>query len=308
MQIDQRAAMALLPLFTGLLLSPPTAGADPSSTTWTETATKLGAMHLHSGRHDLGQRRAERPPAPETILPTLLSTRGSFLALLLRAGAIIHESQPGDETMSHVNTGMQRLDFPKYVRALYVLGADGPVQRDVYGSGANTPGTSLPKEVSEAVSLLPAPSNLDRAWLVDPVGSRFLAVGVGVASTPEENVRLGSIQKNVGSDAQWRKLYQLGDTETCPAGGSAIGALLGGAVLAGDGPGNNDEISDNSSVLSYYCVQNESGDVVQSDVFAPSRLGYGGTGENAPPILPPAAAAPSSTRTTRCAKWSGRTS
>ena len=246
---------------------------------WTEIARELESMYLLNGRfraaYDLGRERAARDPAPETILSTLISARGNFLAPLLRVGATFYESQPGDEAMSHVDAEMQRVDFPSYVRAFYVLDEERSVQRGMYGSGADPPSAALLEQASGAVSLLRA-SNSNLAWLVSPVGARYLVLEFGVATTPEENVRLEGIQSNVESDEQWQKLYQLEYTETYPASGSAIGTLLGGAVLAGEGFGGYEEVFGDSSVLSYYCIQSESADIVRSHAFAQSELGYGG--------------------------------
>jgi hypothetical protein len=253
---------------------------EQAPTTWTELATTLESMYLLNGRfraaYDLGRRRAARDPGPETILSTLISARGNFLAPLLRVGAVFYGNQPGDRALTHVDTEMQRVDFPDYVRAFYVLGPDGTVQRGMYGSQADAPSASLLEEVSGAVSLLRASSSPNLAWLVSPVGSRFLVLEFGVATTPEENVRLESIQENVESDQQWQKLYQLEYTETYPASGSAIGTLLGGATLAGEGFEGYGDVFDGSPVLTYYCIQSESGDIVRSHDFGRSRLGYGG--------------------------------
>lgn len=245
---------------------------------WTEIARELESMYLLNGRfraaYDLGRERAARDPAPETLLSTLISARGNFLAPLLRVGATFYENQPGDKAMSHVDTEMQRVDFPDYVRAFYLLGADGTVRRGMYGSEAEAPSAALLEQTSGAVSLLRS-SNSNLAWLVSPVGERYLVLEFGVATTPEENVRLEEIQSNVESDAQWEKLYRLEYTETYPASGSAIGTLLGGAVLAGEGFGGYEEVFGGSSVLTYYCIQSESGDIVRSHDFTQSELGYG---------------------------------
>ena len=253
---------------------------DQSPATWAEIATNLESMYLLNGRfraaYDLGRRRAAREPAPERILSTLIAARGNFLAPLLRVGTVFYQSQPGDPALSYVDSEMQRVKFPDYVRAFYVLEGDGTVDRGMYGSEADAPSASLLEEVSGSVSLLRAPGNSNLAWLVSPIGSRFLVLEFGIATTPEENVRLESIQENVESDEQWQKLYQLEYTETYPASGSAIGTLLGGAALAGEGFEGYGEIFEGSSVLTYYCIQSESGDVVRSHNFGRSRLEYGG--------------------------------
>jgi hypothetical protein len=162
------------------------------------------------------------------------------------------------------------------VRAFYVLEDAGTVDRGMYGREADAPVASLLEEVSGSVSLLRAPGNSNLSWLVSPIGSRFLVLEFGIATTPEESVRLESIQENVESDEQWQKLYQLEYTETYPASGSAIGTLPGGAALSGEGFEGYGEIFDGSSVPTYHCTQGESEDVVRAHNFGRSRLGYGG--------------------------------
>ena len=214
-------------------------------------------------------------PAPETILSTLISARGNFLAPLLQVGTVFYQSQPGDPVLSHVDSEMQRVKFPDYVRAFYVLEDAGTVDRGMYGREADAPVASLLEEVSGSVSLLRAPGNSNLSWLVSPIGSRFLVLEFGIAATPEESVRLESIQV-VESDEQWQKLYQPEYTETYPASGSAIGTLPSGAALSGEGFEGYGEIFDGSSVPTYHCTQGESEDVVRAHNFGRSRLGYGG--------------------------------
>lgn len=253
---------------------------DQSLATWEEVAGTLESLYLLNGRfpssYDLARRMAERNPSPSAILSTLISARGNFLAPLLRVGAVFYDQSPGEEALSHVDTEMQRVGFPKYVRAFYVLGEDGTVDRGMYGSEANAPSEALLEKASGEVSLLRASGDSNLAWLVSPVNSRYLILEFGVATTPEENVRLENIQANVESDEQWRKLYQLEYTETYPASGSAIGTLLGGALIAEAGFSAYDEIFDDSPILAYYCVQNGSAEIEESHSFSRSRLGYGG--------------------------------
>jgi hypothetical protein len=113
------------------------------------------------------------------------------------------------------------------------------------------------------------------AWLVSPLGSGYLVLEFGIATTAEENVRLETIQENVESDGQWQKLYQLEFAETSPASGSAIGTLLGGAALTDADFDAYDAIFDDSPVLTYYCIQNDSEGIEESYNFNRSDLEYG---------------------------------
>ena len=253
---------------------------EQSLATWEEVAGTLESLYLLNGRfrasYELARRKAERTSSPDAILSSLIAARGNFLAPLLRVGAIFYDQTPGEEALSHVDAEMQRVGFPKYVRAFYVLEEDGSVDRGMYGSEANAPSGALLEKASGEVSLLRSAGDSNLAWLVSPVNSRYLILEFGVATTPEENVRLESIQETIESDEQWRKLYQLEYTETYPATGSAIGTFLGGALIANAGFTAYDEIFDDSSVLSYYSVQNGSAGIEESFDFDRSRLGYGG--------------------------------
>jgi hypothetical protein len=174
-----------------------------------------------------------------------------------------------------VGSEIQRVNFPKYVQAFYVLGSDGEVVRGMYGSEANAPSSSLLERASGEVSLLQSPGESNLAWLVSPMGSRFLILEFGVATTPEETVRLERVLADIESDEQWRKLYDLEFSETAPPSGSAIGTLLTGALMTEADFDAFDAVFDDSPVLAYYCIQNDAGTPQVSYNFDRSSLGYG---------------------------------
>jgi hypothetical protein len=251
---------------------------DQSLTTWDTLADRLEQLYLLNGRfragYELARQMAERNPSPKTILSSLLSARGNFLSPLLRIGSTFYGQEPSEAALRHVDNEMQRVNFPSYVQAFYLISADGSVERGMYGSEANQPSASLLERVSGTVSLLQSPeSNL--AWLVSPVDSRFLVLEFGVATTAEENVRLENIHENVENDQQWSQLYQLEFTETYPASGSAIGTILSGSLLSSGNFGAYDRIFDDSPVLTYYCIQNDGEGIEESFNFSRSRLSYG---------------------------------
>jgi hypothetical protein len=225
--------------------------------------------------YDLARQMAARDPTPKAILSSLISARGNFLAPLLRVGSTFYEAGPSNGALSHVDTEMQRVSFPKYVKAFYILASDGSVERGMYGSEANQPSDALLNQASGSVSLLQSSNQSNNAWLVTSLGSRYLVLEFGMATTPEENVRLENIQENVESNEQWRKLYQLEFAETSPATGSAIGTLLSGASIAGANFDVYDAIFDDSPLLTYYCIQNDSDEIEESYNFNRSELGYG---------------------------------
>lgn len=252
---------------------------NQSVANWKETADKLERLYLLNGRfaeaHRLTRRLVVRDPSPSGILSSLISLRGSFLSPLMRVGATFYENQPSESALSHVHEEMQRVNFPKYVNAFYVLASDGTVQRGMYGSEANEPSSTLLEEATGRVSLLRAQNSSNLSWLVSPIGSRFLILEFGTATTEEESVRLENIHQNVDSEEQWKKLHDLEFRETSPASGSAIGTLLSGALMSGQGFNTYDAIFDDSPILSYYCIQNDSDGIEESYNFNRSNLGYG---------------------------------
>lgn len=249
-----------------------------SLTTWSEISNKLESLYYLNGHfrdaYALSREMAARNPTPKAILSSLIAARGNFLAPLLRVGSEFYEDPPAEAALSHVDTEMQRVDFPNYVRAFYVLGSDGSVKRGMYGTEANAPSSSLLDKASGRVSLLQSSGDSNLAWLVSPLEGRFLILEFGIATTPEENVRLESVQENVESEQQWNQLYQLEFTKTYPASGSAIGTILSGSLIADKDFDTYDEIFDDSPVLTYYCIQNGSEEIEESYNFVRSSLGY----------------------------------
>lgn len=242
-------------------------------------AKKLESMYLRSGQferaYDMAREIAIKDGTPESIISTLISIRGNFLAPFVTASAHFYEHNPNDAALSHVDKELPRISFPRYVRAFYIVDKKGNVQRGMFGSGATEPPTSLLKTVSGSVSILRGQKVSNLAWLVSPIGSRYLVLEFGVATTPEENVRLENVQQNVKDETQWKKLYGLEFKKTSPAVGSAIGTILGAALIDEADFSAYDEIFDDSSVLSYYCIQNSSEEIEESYNFNRSSLGYG---------------------------------
>jgi hypothetical protein len=252
---------------------------DQSLSTWGRIADDLESMYLLNGRfqgaYELARRMAVRNPTPKAIIASLVSIRGNFLAPLMRVASHFYEDSPEGTALAHVDREMQRVDFPKYVRAFYILGPDQEVQRGMYGSEATKPAPALLEQVSGSVSLLQTDGESNVSWLVSPIGDRHLVLEFGVATTAEENVRLENVQQQVRSDRQWEQLYQLEFTQTYPASGSAIGTVLGASLIGDTDFGGYERIFDDSPILSYYCIQNDSEGFKASYNFNRSNLGYG---------------------------------
>ncbi len=252
---------------------------DQSLTTWKEIASPLEELYFLNGQfqdaYRLARQRARRETSPETILSSLLSVRGKFLFPILRAGTLFYENDPSQSALSHVDNEMQRVNFPEYVNSFYILGSDGSVERGMYGQEANEPRDRLLQKVSGRVSLFRSPDNSNRAWLVSPLDQRTLVLEFGIATTPEENVRLETVLENVESDEQWEKLYNLESSETMPGTGSAVATFLSAASLDNQNLNSYSEAFDASSLLTYYCVQNKSNTIEDSYNFDRSGLSYG---------------------------------
>jgi hypothetical protein len=253
--------------------------AEQDLTTWSETASTLESLYFLNGRfqeaYGLAREEAIRNTTPKAILSSLISIRGKFLSPLLRVGAAFYDAETSEAAFSHIDREMQRVSFPKYVKAFYVLGSGGAVKRGMYGTEANAPSDSLLELASGTVSLLQEPGESNRSWLVSPLDAGFLVLEFGVGTTAEENVRLESVHENVENRQQWKKLYQLEFTKTSPASGSAIGTILGASLIADADFGTYDEIFDDSPVLTYYCIQNDGEKIAASYNFNRSKLGYG---------------------------------
>ncbi|PSQ95456.1 MAG: hypothetical protein BRD55_10495 [Bacteroidetes bacterium SW_9_63_38] len=239
---------------------------------------KLESMYLRVGQFDrayeMAREIAIKEGTPESIISTLISIRGNFLAPFLTSSAHFYKQQPSDEASRHIDRELPRVSFPRYVRAFYFLDSGGSLDRGMFGGGATKPPAQLLETVSGSVSILRGEKVSNLAWLVTPVGSRYLVLEFSVTTTPEENVRLENVQQNVKDEAQWDKLYSLEFEKTSPAVGSAIGTVFGAANIDGANFAAYDEIFDDSSVLSYYCIQNSSEEIEESFNLNRSKLEY----------------------------------
>lgn len=252
---------------------------NQSYSTWEETADRLEELYFLNGRfrpaYELARRRARRDPSPQVILSSLLSTRGHFLSPVLRAGSAFYGSAPSSAARSLVETELKKVNFPTYVKAIYILTSDGSLQKGLYGTEANEPSTSLLDTVTGDVSLLQSEGDSNLSWLVSPFNDRYFVLELGLATTPEENVRLETVYENIESDTEWSKLYNLEFTETSPATGSAVGTFLSGARTGDEDFDPYTAIFDDSPLLTYYCIQDPSGTVLESYNFDRGDLGYG---------------------------------
>jgi tetratricopeptide (TPR) repeat protein len=253
--------------------------AGQSLSTWNETAGRLEKLYFRNGRfrpaYELARQRARRDPSPRAILSSLVSARGHFLSPVLQTGAIFYEQQPSSPSRSLVETELQKVNFPEYVKALYLLNADGTLQKGLYGTEANEPPAARLESTSGRVSLLKSTGNSNLVWLVSPVEDQYLVLEFGIATTPEENVRLETVYENVNSDTEWQKLYDLEFDETSPATGSAVGTFLSGARTGNENLASYASLFDDSTLLTYYCIQDQTGTVLSSHDFDRADLGYG---------------------------------
>ena len=246
---------------------------------WGETAGTLERLYFWSGRfdsaYDLARDRATRDPSPDKVLMSLISLRGEFLSPVLRVGGEFFETDPSDDALSVLGQEMQNVNFPKYVNSLYLIDENREVQRGMYGKSANVPAASLLDNAFGTLSLLQSRDDSNRAWLVSPVGDGFLILEFGVATSHEESVRLESVLNNIEEDTQWEKLYDLEFKETSPASGSAVGTFLSAASIDDEDPDSYNAVFDDSQLLAYYCIQNDSGTIQGGYDFDRDNLKYG---------------------------------
>ena len=255
---------------------------DQSYLEWSEAARTLKQLYYATAQFDrayeVSRRMAVRDTSPERILASLIAARGTVLEPILRVGSTALQGSPNETELDHIQTEMSRIQFPEYVEALYVVGSSGSVQTELMGADEmDAPSPSQLSKVSGAVTLLKAKAS-SRVWLATSVDDGYLLLQYGRATSPKENVRLENVLDNVESDKQWTRLYDLEQTTTFPATGSAVATFIGGSYLSDEALTDYQTIFDDSGLLRYYCVQNESRDIEASHAFNKGNLGYGDGG------------------------------
>lgn len=252
---------------------------DQSLTTWNELTDTLEGLYFANGdfrdAYALARTTAQRETTPEKILTSLLSARGDLLSPVLKAGSEFYSGQASQPAKTYVENEMQRVSFPKYVKAFYILTADGEVERGMYGSEANEPNLSKLENVTDAPSLLQSSGDTNLAWLVSPLNSRYLVLEFGLETTSDENVQLETIYENVGRDEHWEKLYDIVFEEMSPPVGSAVATFLGGMSISGNNLSSYARLFDDSPLLSYYCIQTGDAEIDASHNFNRNNLNYG---------------------------------
>lgn len=250
-----------------------------SVTTWGETASKLKSMYLLNGRftdgYELARKSASLDPSPQSLLSALITLRAITLAPVVNVAGEFFESEPGTEAVTHFNTEMKRVGLPSYVTSIYMLRSNGGLLRGMYGKEANQPDASLLGKVGESTALLTPSGNAQGAWLVKPVGNRYLVLEFTRDTEPEENIALENVLSNIRSDREWQSLYDLQFQKAAPGAGSAIGTILSSSFVDQASFEAYDEIVEASPVLSYYCMQNAAEEIKESHNFNRSKLGYG---------------------------------
>lgn len=254
---------------------------NQSVTTWGKIAGKLESLYYRNGRfaagYELARKTAELDPSPKSLLSALLSLRANFLAPVVKVGSVFLGQEPGTDAITHFNSEMQRVGLPNYVKSIYMLRPDGGLLRGMYGKEANQPSSSLLGKIGESTALL-TPEGGGRpkqAWIVAPVGERYLVLEFNTDTNPSENIALEKVLSNVRSDNEWENLYNLQYKNTTPGAGSAIGTMLSSAFIQESDFDVYDAIFEDSPVLLYYSLQNEAEEIKESHNFNRSDLGYG---------------------------------
>lgn len=255
---------------------------EQSVTTRKETADTLERLYLATGQfwagYQLAREQATRNTNPQSILRSLVSLRGHMMAPIAQAGGILFDGGISEAAATHVRRELRRVQFPDYLDAFYLLSNDGSVERGFHGDGATPPSSALLDRASDTVSLLRSPGDSNRAWLVRKTEDGYVILEYGTETSPEETVRLEKVLEDVESRDQWRKLYDLEFEQTAPASGSAVATLLAGAYLGKESLTPYRRVFDSSSLLAYYCLQGENGEIQTSHGFTRENLGYGAGG------------------------------
>lgn len=252
---------------------------DQSYLTWDEAARRLSDLYMVTTRFDeafeISKRLAARNPEPGVLLKTLASVRGKFLEPIVHTGNVLLDGVTSDRAVRHVKSEFARINFPSYVESIYTVTKDLGADIPFYGADdAKLPSSDLIDESAGTVSLLTSENGEGRAWLVTPVDAGYLVVQYARTTNAEENVILESLLGDVQSEEKWRSLYDYEFTSTYPATGSAVATLVGGAYLAGTQLPPYNRAFEELPVLTYYCVQDQDGGIVESFNYTRSDIDY----------------------------------
>lgn len=244
-----------------------------------ELATALKELYFGSAQfqkaYEFFQEWTLQEPTPEHLLSSLTSIRGDFLEPLVHLGAIFFEVQSSSSTEEYISKEMARVNFPSFIQAFYIVSESGEVGPILYGEegDVSSPSPSRLRQTPGGTSLLE--SSNSHMWMVHPSSNGYLALQFTRSTSPDENVRLEALHEDVQNEEAWQRLYSFEFTETYPAIGSAVATLVGGAYLEDMSMNSIQNIFDAKPSLRYYCLQNDSGDIVASHSFSRSNLGYG---------------------------------
>jgi len=251
---------------------------DQNFVTWDTAAQRLTQLYLVQTDFDqafgLSKRLATRDADPETIMTAVMAVRGRMLEPIARLGNRLLDGVTANRAMSYAKTSFPRIRFPDYVESVYTVTRDLEADVAFYGADdARLPSSELVRTASGTVSLLTAESS-QRAWLISPIDTGFLLVQYNRNTVPEENVILESVLSDVQKESHWQALYDYEFTSAYPGTGSAVATLLGAAYLADDRVSSFNPIVDRLSVLDYYAVQNQNGEVTASHAFNRAQIDY----------------------------------
>ncbi|PEN13983.1 hypothetical protein CRI94_08005 [Longibacter salinarum] len=251
---------------------------DQNALSWDTAAERLTKLYLVQTNFEqafsLSKRLATRDAQPETIMTAVMAARGRMLEPIARVGNQLLDGVTAGPAMSYAKTSFPRIRFPEYVESIYTV--TGALSADVafYGADdARLPSSSLVETASGTVSLLSSDDG-KRAWLISPIDTGYLLVQYDRATVPEENVILESLLSNIQDESEWQALYDYEFRSAYPGTGSSVATLLGAAYLAGDNVEAFNNVIDGLSVIEYYAVQNQSGEVITSRSFERGQIDY----------------------------------
>lgn len=251
---------------------------------WNEAADQLNALYLLTTRFDrafeLSKRLAIRNPMPAYLLSGLLAQRGQVLEPIVRTANVLFEGVTPDRALRHVRTELERVKFPPYVQSVYLMASPPAMDAAFYNANAAVlpDGDTIERAGGDASLLRATQEGTSYAWLLTPVDTGYFVVQVSQHTSPEESVLLEGLLENAQNDASWQTLSAYQASQTIPATGSAVATFLGATYLNGTPLEAYHDVFDTLKSLAYYCVQDDSGDVVASHQFERNTLSYAADG------------------------------
>jgi hypothetical protein len=240
---------------------------------------RLERLSLRATRFDrvlsLAREQAVRSGDRVHLFTCLLAMRSKVLEAVAQLGGAFLRRSPSDDLLVYSQAEFQRVNFPDFVESIYLVGAEGTVQRTFYdGDAAVAPDADRLRQGPDE-TFFTSTDDRARSWLVQPADAAYFVVQYTLDTSVEEGLLLDDLITRLESETQWRAFYTEVFDRLYPSVGSALGIVLGAAHL-GDRPFQPyRSIFASASHLAYYGVQDGNGALVHKYNLARSDLAYG---------------------------------